>query len=117
MRSASTKPWDGTASGCRIFHSCRSTPCMTHAFSPTRARPVSATLRWCMAKPSDERQSALTALLGLGNHSTRKSHYPELTVRLEELEKERNRYKWLFGHAVHGIFQASLQQGLLAANP
>jgi PAS domain S-box-containing protein len=70
-----------------------------------------------MAKPSDERQSALTALLGLGNHSTRKSHYPELTVRLEELEKERNRYKWLFEHAVHGIFQASLQQGLLAANP
>ncbi|WP_426139733.1 NahK/ErcS family hybrid sensor histidine kinase/response regulator [Pseudomonas sp. DWP3-1-2] len=70
-----------------------------------------------MAKPSDERQSALTALLGLGNHSTRKSHYPELTVRLEELEKERNRYKWLFEHAVHGIFQASLQHGLLAANP
>ncbi|HEY0286063.1 MAG TPA: NahK/ErcS family hybrid sensor histidine kinase/response regulator [Pseudomonas sp.] len=70
-----------------------------------------------MARPSDEHQGALTALLGLGNHSTRKSHYPELTLRLGELENERNRYKWLFEHAVHGIFQASLQEGLRAANP
>ncbi|WP_350445698.1 PAS domain-containing protein, partial [Pseudomonas aeruginosa] len=38
-------------------------------------------------------------------------------ARLEELEAERNRYKWLFEHAVHGIFQASLGQGLRAANP
>ncbi|SEP68391.1 PAS domain S-box-containing protein [Pseudomonas sp. NFACC02] len=70
-----------------------------------------------MAKPSDVHQGALTALLGLGNHSTRKSHYPELTLRLGELETERNRYKWLFENAVHGIFQASLHQGLRAANP
>ncbi|NBB12689.1 NahK/ErcS family hybrid sensor histidine kinase/response regulator [Pseudomonas sp. SLFW] len=70
-----------------------------------------------MAKPSDTQQSALTALLGLGNHSTRKSHYPELTLRLAELENERNRYKWLFEHAVHGIFQARLHEGLRAANP
>lgn len=69
-----------------------------------------------MAKPSDPRQGALTALLGLGNHSTRKSHYPELTLRLAELENERNRYKWLFEHAVHGIFQARLHEGLRAAN-
>ncbi|WP_369334522.1 PAS domain-containing protein, partial [Stenotrophomonas maltophilia] len=33
------------------------------------------------------------------------------------MEAERNRYKWLFEHAVHGIFQASLGQGLRAANP
>ncbi|MFJ3486145.1 NahK/ErcS family hybrid sensor histidine kinase/response regulator [Pseudomonas sp. NPDC090202] len=70
-----------------------------------------------MAKPSEPQQGALTALLGLGNHSTRKSHYPELTLRLAELENERNRYKWLFEHAVHGIFQASLHEGLRAANP
>lgn len=70
-----------------------------------------------MAKPSDAQQGALTALLGLGNHSTRKSHYPELTLRLGELETERNRYKWLFENAVHGIFQASLHQGLRATNP
>lgn len=67
-----------------------------------------------MARRSDD---ALTGLLGLGSQSARKSHYPELLARLEELETERNRYKWLFEHAVHGIFQASLTQGVLAANP
>ncbi|SDH31641.1 PAS domain-containing hybrid sensor histidine kinase/response regulator [Pseudomonas panipatensis] len=70
-----------------------------------------------MARPSDEQQQALTGLLGLGSQSARKSHYPELLARLEELETERNRYKWLFEHAVHGIFQASLNDGLRAANP
>ncbi|MGE4404182.1 hybrid sensor histidine kinase/response regulator [Pseudomonas sp.] len=70
-----------------------------------------------MPKPSDEQQQALTQLLGFGSHSARKSHYPELLARLEELEAERNRYKWLFEHAVHGIFQASLQEGIRAANP
>lgn len=70
-----------------------------------------------MPKPSDQQRQALTALLGLGTHSVRKSHYPELLARLEDLETERNRYKWLFEHAVHGIFQASLQEGLRAANP
>lgn len=67
-----------------------------------------------MARRSDE---ALAGLLGLGSQSARKSHYPELLARLEELETERNRYKWLFEHAVHGIIQASLQDGVLAANP
>jgi len=70
-----------------------------------------------MPKPSDEQQRALTQLLGFGSHSARKSHYPELLARLEELEAERNRYKWLFEHAVHGIFQASLHDGIRAANP
>lgn len=64
-----------------------------------------------------EQHDALAGLLGLGTHSARKSHYPELLSRLEELEAERNRYKWLFEHAVHGIFQASLQEGIRAANP
>ncbi|VVN70335.1 Sensor histidine kinase RcsC [Pseudomonas fluorescens] len=70
-----------------------------------------------MAKPSDEQQRALAGLLGLGSHSARKSHYPELAARLDDLEAERNRYKWLFENAVHGIFQASLQDGMRAANP
>lgn len=69
-----------------------------------------------MPKPS-EPNDALAGLLGLGTHSARKSHYPELLSRLEELEAERNRYKWLFEHAVHGIFQASLREGIRAANP
>ncbi|MCW2272308.1 Sensor histidine kinase RcsC [compost metagenome] len=70
-----------------------------------------------MARPSDLQGDALAGLLGLSNHTVRKSHYPELAVRLEELEAERNRYKWLFEHAVHGIFQASLVDGMRAANP
>lgn len=45
-----------------------------------------------MAKHSDDPQRALSALLGLGDQSARKSHYPELTARLDELEAERNRY-------------------------
>ena len=72
-----------------------------------------------MPKPSEDQDQhqALTQLLGFGSHSARKSHYPELVARLEELEAERNRYKWLFEHAVHGIFQASLNEGIRAANP
>ena len=70
-----------------------------------------------MARPSEPRDEALAGLLGLSNHTVRKSHYPELAARLDELETERNRYTWLFEHAVHGIFQASLEDGLRAANP
>jgi len=70
-----------------------------------------------MAKPSDDQQRALAGLLGLGSHSARKSHYPELAARLDDLEAERNRYKWLFENAVQGIFQASLHEGMRAANP
>ena len=69
-----------------------------------------------MPKPSDPRPE-LTGLLGLGSSSARKSYYPELAARLDELERERNRYKWLFEHAVHGIFQAGLGDGIRAANP
>ncbi|MCU1717395.1 NahK/ErcS family hybrid sensor histidine kinase/response regulator [Pseudomonas sp. 5P_3.1_Bac2] len=67
--------------------------------------------------PSPKHNEALAGLLGLGSQSARKSHYPQLQERLQELETERNRYKWLFEHAVHGIFQANMQHGLLSANP
>lgn len=70
-----------------------------------------------MPRRSDDRSQDVAGLLGLGSLSVRKSHYPELLARLEELETERNRYKWLFENAVHGIFQASLDSGLQAANP
>src|SRR5690606_12254836 len=105
------------ASTCRTSPSCRSMRCMTPAFSPTLVLRPSAMSRSSMPKPSDDQQQALTQLLGFGSHSARKSHSPELLSRLEELEAERNRYKWLFEHAVHGIFQASLQEGIRAANP
>ncbi|MCG6658197.1 response regulator [Halomonas campisalis] len=70
-----------------------------------------------MKKPTDPDGFSVSELIGLGSHSTRKSYYPELTARMAELEAERNRYKWLFENALHGIFQASLTGGLRAANP
>lgn len=70
-----------------------------------------------MKKAGDPEGYSVNQLLGLGQQSARKSYYPELTARMAELEAERNRYKWLFENALHGIFQASLGGRLLAANP
>ncbi|TGN40574.1 PAS domain-containing hybrid sensor histidine kinase/response regulator [Marinobacter confluentis] len=56
-------------------------------------------------------------LIGLGRQSVRKNYYPVLQERIDELEQERNRYKWLFENALHGIFQANLRGGFIAANP
>lgn len=62
-------------------------------------------------------QATFEDLIGLGNHSARKSYYAELVSKLEELETERNRYKWLFEHALHGIFQADVSGNMRTANP
>ncbi|GGE78243.1 hybrid sensor histidine kinase/response regulator [Streptosporangium jomthongense] len=56
-------------------------------------------------------------LLGLGSQSGRKNYYPALQERIEELEREKNRYKWLFENALHGIFQGDLRGGFLGCNP
>nr|WP_320135249.1 NahK/ErcS family hybrid sensor histidine kinase/response regulator [uncultured Amphritea sp.] len=64
--------------------------------------------------PSD--RLTVERLMGLGGQSARKSHYPELLAKIEELEAEKNRYKLIFDHAQHGIFQARLNQGLITAN-
>lgn len=72
-----------------------------------------------MKKPSDEQDSryGIGDLLGLGSHSVRKNYYPALQEQIDELEQERNRYKWLFENALHGIFQANFRGGFLACNP
>ncbi|MDL0431274.1 ATP-binding protein [Marinobacter sp. TBZ242] len=72
-----------------------------------------------MKKPSDSSDADydIGDLLGLGSQSVRKNYYPALQERIDELEKERNRYKWLFENALHGIFQANLRGGFVAANP
>ncbi|PSF08220.1 hybrid sensor histidine kinase/response regulator [Marinobacter fuscus] len=72
-----------------------------------------------MKKPSEPVGSGygIGDLLGLGSQSVRKNYYPALQDRIEELEQERNRYKWLFENALHGIFQANLRGGFLACNP
>ncbi|MEP3590707.1 MAG: NahK/ErcS family hybrid sensor histidine kinase/response regulator [Marinobacter sp.] len=72
-----------------------------------------------MKKPSDTdaNEYGIEDLLGLGRQSIRKNYYPALQQRIDELEQERNRYKWLFENALHGIFQANLRGGFLACNP
>ncbi|GGO80841.1 hybrid sensor histidine kinase/response regulator [Marinobacterium nitratireducens] len=70
-----------------------------------------------MKKPSEQSAATFEDLIGLGRQSARKSYYPELERKVAELEEERNRYKWLFENALHGIFQADLDGGILAANP
>ena len=72
-----------------------------------------------MKKPCNQTDSGYDVgdLLGLGTHSVRKNYYPELQERVEELERERNRYKWLFENALHGIFQGNLRGGFLDCNP
>lgn len=70
-----------------------------------------------MKKRSDANKPSFEDLIGLGDHSARKNYYPELAQKLDELETERNRYKWLFENALHGIFQADLSGRFRAANP
>ncbi|MCK0105115.1 NahK/ErcS family hybrid sensor histidine kinase/response regulator [Marinobacter sp. S0848L] len=72
-----------------------------------------------MKKPSetDPGEYGIGDLLGLGRQSVRKNYYPALQQRIDELEQERNRYKWLFENALHGIFQANLRGGFVACNP
>lgn len=56
-------------------------------------------------------------LIGFGSHSARKSYYPELAAKIEELQVEKDRYKTIFDNAIHGIFQARLHRGITVANP
>ncbi|SIS41088.1 NahK/ErcS family hybrid sensor histidine kinase/response regulator [Neptunomonas antarctica] len=70
-----------------------------------------------MKKRSERNNATFEDLIGLGNHSARKNYYPELTQKLDELEAERNRYKWLFDNALHGIFQADLSGRFRTVNP
>lgn len=69
-----------------------------------------------MKKPSEGSSLTFEDLIGLGGQSARKSYYPELLSKVEELETERNRYKWLFENALHGIFQAQLDGRVTRAN-
>jgi PAS domain S-box-containing protein len=66
---------------------------------------------------TEEQVLSFQDLIGLGSHSARKSHYSILEEKLAELEAERNRYKWLFENALHGIFQADFNGAIRAANP
>ncbi|TVT56662.1 MAG: response regulator [Sedimenticola thiotaurini] len=73
------------------------------------------------SEPTDsdaaEESLSFQALIGLGTHSARKNYHSVLEGKLAELEAERNRYKWLFENALHGIFQADFDGVVRAANP
>ena len=62
-----------------------------------RSDPTTAGLKTPAAKATGtpSRGEALTHLIGLGEQSVRKSYYPELLTKLEELEQERDRYSQL----------------------
>ncbi|MDP2547298.1 NahK/ErcS family hybrid sensor histidine kinase/response regulator [Oceanobacter sp. 4_MG-2023] len=64
-----------------------------------------------------EDQALVQNLIGLGAFSARKSYYPELLQKIDELESEKERYQWLFENALHGIFQARASGGISGANP
>ncbi|WP_415905775.1 NahK/ErcS family hybrid sensor histidine kinase/response regulator [Neptuniibacter sp. QD48_55] len=70
-----------------------------------------------MKKRFNNQSQTVESLIGLGNHSSRKNYHSELVTKIDELEREKNRYKWLFENALHGIFQAKLDEGIISANP
>ncbi len=67
-------------------------------------------------QPKDD-ASLIQHLMGLGVLSSRKSYYPELLDKIDQLELEKERYQWLFENALHGIFQAQIDSGISEANP
>ncbi len=64
-----------------------------------------------------ETQDQVDSIIGLGSFSARKSYYPELQVKMEELREEKNRYERIFAEALSGIFQARTDGRIIVANP
>ena len=79
-------------------------------------QPMDASAPRRKAPPGDD-HALLQNLIGLGDFSARKSYYPELLSKIDEIEQEKERYEWLFEHALHGIFQARIDGPVTAANP
>lgn len=64
----------------------------------------------------DADQEQLRNIIGLGKFSVRKSYYPELQKKIEELKEEKHKYERIFSDALSGIFQANPEGGILVAN-
>src|SRR5229473_3380469 len=64
---------------------------MTPVLSPIHGGHVSGTLRSCMKNLSDNWEELRLKVLGLGDSSVRKTHYPSLRKRLAELEQIRSK--------------------------
>lgn len=66
---------------------------------------------------NDLQQEKLKNLMGLGSSSIKKSYYPELQNKINELNIEKEKYERIFSDALNGIFQADLNGKILMANP
>src|SRR5258705_7132911 len=64
---------------------------MTPVLSPIHGGHVSGTLRSFMKNLSDNWEELRLKVLGLGDSSVRKTHYPSLRKRLAELEQIRSK--------------------------
>src|SRR6266436_7257661 len=64
---------------------------MTPVLSPIHGGHVSGTLRSYMKNLSDNWEELRLKVLGLGDSSVRKTHYPSLRKRLAELEQIRSK--------------------------
>lgn len=65
----------------------------------------------------EENNELRDGIIGLGKFSARKSYYPELQLKINELKEEKNRYERIFVDALNGIFQAEINGGIIFANP
>ncbi len=66
---------------------------------------------------ADDEQEKLRNIMGLGDLSARKSYYPELQSKIDELNEEKNKYERIFSEAMSGIFLAEIDGGIMVANP
>jgi PAS domain S-box-containing protein len=68
------------------------------------------------SKDSDKRQELRRKLIGLGEKSVRKSYYPELVARTEELTRSEERYRSIFNTINDALFIVDQQGIILEAN-
>src|SRR5258708_12584993 len=93
---------------------------MTPVLSPIHGGHVSGTLRSFMKNLSDNWEELRLKVLGLGDSSVRKTHYPSLRKRLAELEQIRSKlqqseaYLLEAQRLIHtGTFSCTLSRGEL----
>ena len=65
----------------------------------------------------NDQDEKLRNLMGLGSSSIRKSYYPELQNKINELNVEKERFERIFSDALNGIFQSDLLGKIIIANP
>jgi PAS domain S-box-containing protein len=67
-------------------------------------------------KKRSSNKDQLAKLMGFGETSMRKSYYPELQERIDELDDEKKRYKSIFENALNGICKLDASGRLIDIN-